>query len=256
MKDLITLTGMVILSSPIKEYDRRIELLTRERGLISAFAQGARKSGSALCGCTIPFIYGEFVLFEGRNSYSLKSGSIKKSFGEIAEDYDRACYAAYFTEIARYLCKENMEASPELLLLYITLQVMQRGEIPLPLIRIVYEMRMLMISGQGLNLFGCVDCGKTGVHEVYLQTGGLLCPDCAKKHPESKKASPICLSGDALYTLQFILSQKPENLYSFLVSDGVLKELRQFMQRYLAHFLPHKFKSLEFLESSIKPGSV
>lgn len=248
MRDLIKLTGMVLLSSPMKEYDRRIEILTRERGKISAFAQGARKSGSALSGCTIPLIYGEFMLYEGKNSYSLRSASIQKSFGELADDYDKACYAAYFTEMLRYLSKENIEASEELLLLYITLQVMQRGEIPLELIRIVFEMRMMMISGQGLELFECLDCGKTGSHQIYFQAGGLLCGDCAGKHVELKSAAPFVLSGDALYTLQFILSAKPERLYTFLVSDEVLEELIRFMRSYLEKYLPYKFKSLEIMD--------
>lgn len=247
MKDCITLTGMVLTSSPMKEYDRRIELLSRERGRISAFAQGARKSGSALSGCTIPLIYGKFVFYEGKNSYSLRSASIQKSFGEIAEDYDKTCYAAYFSEMIRYLCKENMEASDELLLLYITLQVMQRGNIPLKLIRIVFEMRMLMLSGQGIELFECLECGKTGCHEVYFQAGGLLCEDCKKKHEELKNSAPFVISPDALYTLQFILSSKLGKLYSFLVSDEVLEELVEFMKIYMKKFLPYKFKSLEFL---------
>ena len=48
MRETVALTGMILTASPMKEYDRRVEILTRERGRISAFAQGARKVGSAL----------------------------------------------------------------------------------------------------------------------------------------------------------------------------------------------------------------
>ena len=71
MGDVITLTGMILVAAPIKEYDKRIELLTKERGRISAFAQGARKQNSALSACTIPFTFREFQLYEGRSSYNL-----------------------------------------------------------------------------------------------------------------------------------------------------------------------------------------
>ena len=248
MNDTVTVTGMVLTSSPMKEYDRRVELLTREKGRISAFAQGARKSGSALSGCTIPLIYGEFMVYEGRSSYSLRSASIQKSFGEIAADYDKTCYAAYFSEMARYVCRENMDASDELLLLYITLLAMQKDKMPLKLIRVVYELRLLMISGQGLELFACLDCGRTDCASVYFQAGGLLCESCAEKHTELKNARPFVLSGDALYSLQFILSAPLEKLYTFLLSDSVLEELIHFMRAYMGKFLPYKFKSLEFLD--------
>lgn len=247
MNEIVTLTGMVLLTSPIKEYDRRIEVLTKERGRISAFAQGARKVGSALSGCTIPLVYGEFQFYEGKNSYSLRSASIQKSFGEIAEDYDKACYAAYFTEMARVFSKENMNTEGELLLLYITLSAMLHGQMPLKLIRLVYELRMFSLTGQGLELFECLDCHRTDCHEVYFPVGGLLCPECAAKHLELKHEMSYTLSKDALYTLRFILSSPLQKVYSFLVSENLLNELERFRNVYLERLLPYPLKSMEFL---------
>lgn len=247
MRETVTVTGMLLTASPMKEYDRRVEILTRERGRISAFAQGARKAGSALSACTIPFTFGQYSLYEGRNSYNITSASIQKFFGDIAQDYDMTCYAAYFAEMAQYFTRENMEAGEELLLLYITLLAMQQGKMSLKLIRIVYEMRLMSIEGQGIELFECLSCHESGSRSVYFQAGGLVCDKCAARDSQLQKSHPFLLSPDALYTLQYILSTPVEKLYRFLVTDEVLKELERFMQGYLGRYLPHRFKAAEFL---------
>lgn len=247
MGDVITLTGMILVAAPIKEYDKRIELLTKERGRISAFAQGARKQNSALSACTIPFTFGEFQLYEGRSSYNLQSAVISNYFGEIAQDYDALCYASYFAEVAQYLSRENIEAGNELNLIYITLKAIIAGKVPLKLIKIIYEMRYLALEGEGIELFTCLRCGTEEAYDVYMREGGLICADCASKDKNLMNEYPIRLSHDARYTLQYILSSRVEKLYTFTVSDEVLEELQHFMKRYLARYMPHRFKTLDFI---------
>ena len=168
------MTGMVLTASPVKEYDKRIELLTKERGRISAFVTGARRVNSAVSACAIPFTFGTYRLYEGRSSYNVQSAQIKKFFAGIADDFDTLCYASYFAELARYFTRENVEAPDELLLLYVACSAMTRGKISLPLVRVIYEMRMMQIEGEALELFQCLGCKTSqGNLRVYFSRGGI-----------------------------------------------------------------------------------
>ena len=245
--ELVEVTGMVLAASPVKEYDKRIELLTRERGRISAFVTGARKINSKVSACAIPFTFGTYYLYEGRSSYNVQSAHIQKFFSEIADDCDILGDASYFAELARYFTRENVEAPQELLLLYVACSALAKGQVSLPLVRTIYEMRMMQIQGEALELFQCLDCGKKDDLKVYFSRGGFLCRECAARLISSGREKGYPLSGDAVYALQFILTTSLSKLFSFRVSDAVENELADFMKHYLEHYIHHTFQSLVFL---------
>ena len=111
MRETVTLTGMVLLSAPSGDFDRRLVLLTRERGKITAFSHGARKPGNPLMAASRPFCFGNFNLYEGRNAYNLQSAQITNYFDGLSTDMEAACYGSYFLETAAYFAQENLDAA-------------------------------------------------------------------------------------------------------------------------------------------------
>ena len=95
MSEYTEYTGMIIRTSPVGEYNKRLVILTAEAGKITAFARGARKVGNRLMGITEPFCFGKFKLLEGKDAYTLTDADISRHFEELRTDYDATVMASY-----------------------------------------------------------------------------------------------------------------------------------------------------------------
>ena len=168
----IVLTGMVLSTAPVGEYDRRVVILTKEQGKISAFARGARRPNSPLVGAVNPFSFGEFTLYQGRTSYTIQSASISNYFAELREDVVGAYYGFYFMEFAAYYTRENNDEREMLKLLYQTLRALINPHIPDLLIRYIFELKALCINGQAPQVYQCVICGDKERPAVFSAAEG------------------------------------------------------------------------------------
>ena len=241
----IVLTGMVLSTMPIGEYDRRVVILTKEQGKISAFARGARRPNSPLMGMLNPFSFGEFTVYAGRTSYTLQSASISNYFEGLREDIVGAYYGFYFLEFADYYTKESNDEREMLKLLYQTLRALLNPHIPDLLIRYVFELKALTVNGQAPQVFRCVTCGDGERPAVFSPSkGGLVCGECG-----AGVIDGMILDDSTLYSMQYIESSSIEKLYTFTVTDRVLGELGRVMGRLLEIYVGKRFKSLEILET-------
>lgn len=240
----LIVTGLVISAMPMGEYDKRITLLTKERGKITAFARSARRPNSQLLAATNPFSFGEFELFEGRSTYTITKAEISNYFRDLAADFEAAYYGFYFLEFADYCCQENNDEKEMLKLLYQSLRALESKRYDNRLVRAIFELKALAVNGQAPNVFGCLSCGKREqLFYFSVKRGGILCTDCAKKESDAQK-----LNESTVYTLQYVIASEIAKLYNFIVSEQVLTELEKILSAYLQSYLNHSFKSLKILE--------
>lgn len=243
----IVLTGMVLSTMPVGEYDRRVVILTKEQGKISAFARGSRRPNSPLVGSVNPFSFGEFTMYEGRTSHTIQSVNITNYFAELRNDMYGAYYGFYFLELADYYTKENNDEREMLRLLYQTLRALINPHIPDELVRYIYELKTLAVNGQAPQVYQCVKCGSGERSRLFSPAaGGLLCNKC-----QNNVSDWIVVDDSTLYSMQYIESSSIEKLYTFNVSTEVLKQLGLIMKRLRENYIDRKFKSLEILETFI-----
>ena len=148
MRETVTLGGVVLYAQQVGEYDKRLVILTGERGKITVFAHGVRRPKSPMIAAANPFVFADFTLFEGRDAYTLASAEVIDYFSELSFRIPEAWYGMYFLELASYYGREGLEAKESVNLIYVALKALEKGKMPVPLIRAVYELRMLTVNGE------------------------------------------------------------------------------------------------------------
>ncbi|MCD7724840.1 MAG: DNA repair protein RecO [Clostridiales bacterium] len=214
MQDLTEITGMVLKAEPMGEYDRRVVLLTKEKGKISAFAKGARRPNSKLLAATNPFSFGEFRLYAGRSSYNITDVSISNYFEGLRKDFEGAYYGIYFLEVMDYYTRENNDEKEMLKLLYQSLKALMNEKLGNPLVRYIFEMKAMVLNGEfpGMPAEG--------------------------EWEDSTR-----------YAVSYIVNSGIEKLYTFTVTPPVLAQMKLIADDYRKRFMDRTFKSLEIVDN-------
>lgn len=214
MGQTVELTGLVLGAYAYGDYDKRLVMLTKERGKITVFAKGARRPNSSLLAVCKPFVFGVFTLYEGRSSFNMMNARVSNYFDQLSMDMEGACFGCYFCEVAEYYTREANDELEMLKLLYQSLRALSNPSIPRALVRCIYELKTLIINGD--------------------------CPVDFEK---------LNVSPSALYTLQFVAASAVERLYTFTLTTEVLRELEHVMKQYRQRYMEGTYKSLDVLEA-------
>lgn len=246
----IKVRGIVLSAMPVGEYDRRVSILTCEKGRISAFAAYARRPKSMLRACTQPFVYGIFTLREGRDSYNLVSCDEPNFFDELKTNLDATYYAMYFCEMMEYLTREGCDEKEQVKLLYVSFNAILRKQVPIELIRRIFELRALANFGEAPAIFECASCGKKETGRIWhfdRFKSRILCDNC-RINMGNDAGSFETLSEAARYAMHYCITVAPQKLYSFELTENVQREFDCAVSDYVALHVDRKMKSLEVIE--------
>lgn len=213
-------TGMVLSAMPVGEYDKRVVLLTRERGKISAFARGARRQGSAFGACCRPFAFGAFTLYEGRTAYTLKGARIVEYFGELSRNLPEVYYGFYFLDLAGYYTREGGDEWEMLKLLYCALLALGKESLDNDLVQAVFELKTMMING---DYSGCPPAG---------------------------------IQGATAYAMDFVLRAQVEKLFTFTLSEEIRREFIRCVEDLKDYYIHREFSSLAVLKEMKGPDTI
>lgn len=245
---LINTEAFVLKSQKYRESDSLLTLYSRQYGKLSAVAKGSRKPKSKMLAGVQPFSHGEYVLYKGRNMYTVNQAEVKHGFYALREDYERLAYASYIVELVLSEAIEGQGNTTIFSLLGNTLTLLCReGTIQTSLIR-AFEIKFMANAGYQPNLMGCTSCGTEELKDPLFfshSQGGVVCHAC-----QDKSKDRIRVSKNLMTLAQSFLMSDLRAAAKIKVSPSLDKQLHQLMGGYIqCHFGYFASKSLRLIET-------
>ena len=148
MQDELNVRGIVLSATQLKEYDKRLVILTEQLGKITVFANGARRQNSRFTAVAPSFTMGKYQLRPGRQAYTLVGAELEKTFLELSMDMEDYASASYCTELVDYFTREGVGGRDELNLLYLAFTTLMEHRLPASVVRATFAIKLLHIEGE------------------------------------------------------------------------------------------------------------
>lgn len=242
----ITTDAIVLRERAIDEFDCVLTLLTRERGIITAYARGAKKPRGTLRVPAELLSYSCFVLFSNRERYSVDKADLDTVFMGVRGDVEKLSLASYFCELTSQLAPREEPADGYLRLLLNTLYLLDTGKRSCNFLKPVYELRLLTMAGFMPNLVACAGCGCYEAEEMYFlpQSARLTCGECIRSLPGDQVRLPVAKG--VLTSMRHILYSEAEKLFAFSLPEPALAQLDAVCECYTVTQLERRFDTLDF----------
>lgn len=153
-----TLRAIVLRRRDAGENDRRLTVLSEERGLVDVIAKGARKVGSRLSGCSEPLAVCELLVAKGKQREFVTQAQPITSFPGLRGDFDRLSSGLAFAEI---IASTTPYERPETdLFTFVLIALKQVEQHEKPLVALAWaEVGLLELTGHLPSFDRCVESG-------------------------------------------------------------------------------------------------
>ncbi len=242
--------GIVLKYTNLGEADKILTILTRNNGKIKAIAKGCRKPKSSLLSSSEVFVFSEFVIYKGANFYHISQAATRETFYNIRKDLLRLSYATYFAELAEAVSDEGIPSERLFLLLAKTLYYLSTEEIPMGLLHLGYQLKLMDISGYRPNLARCAVCRKASEDYIRFSVGlgGVICGDCSSDESLRKDGDIFKISQGTVEAFKFLFNTEISRLNTKKIDNTIFNEIDKITRSFIQSHLDKRFKSLDFLD--------
>ena len=172
----------------LSESDKIIVMYSRDRGLIKGVAKGVKKPKSKLGARMDLLVANKLMLYKGKNLDTICQAEALNTFNKIRQNMDKIFYSLYISEVVTNFGVEDDPCSNEIFdLLYKALDAIASAQEKIEILLAVlkFQMKMMILSGFGIELNTCLKCGcDLGDGKIYFSStlGGVICPECNQSY--------------------------------------------------------------------------
>jgi len=236
--------GVTLVARAFRGTGRMVNFYTRERGLVTAVAQGIGKPGSSLAPVVELFTHSKLHFAEARGADRLTQARVIEPFYALRRDMERYGFAA----VACELIVRTMETGQQVPGLFEMLLAYLHGMLETDSPRILswaFELAYLELSGIAPVIDRCPACGAKTLGGAYAPAeGGTLCAKCAPEGGQVVEISP-----GAARTMQMMRRFDPSSLERLRVNDATRGQVQRLIRDHIRYHLDLDLRSEQFVES-------
>ena len=243
--DTIKLSAIVIKAVKSGENDKMLTLLSHEIGKITVIAKGVMSLKHKSKSACAPLCYSYFVLKKIKDGfYSLTSAELIESFRTLSEDVLLLSYGAYFASLTEMCVQGGVSADEEVRLLLNTLYVLCKRTDEAPLIKAVFEFKIMELCGIVPDFEYECPCGIEGSF-FSVSEGEVRCG-------EHKTQDSVQMAKVQIELAKYITESSLKDALFCKCDKRVSSSLSSVTEPFLMYHLGNLPNSLEYLHSIVK----
>lgn len=238
----------------LSESDKIIVMYSKEKGLIRGVAKGVKKPKSKLGARMDLLVANKLMLYKGKTLDRICQAEALNTFNKTRQDMDKIFYSMYISEVVNNFGIEDDPCSKDVYeLLYKSLEKIANAQdkVEILLAVIKFQLKMMQISGFGIEFDTCLCCGeKIKDENMYFssKTGGVVCQNC-NEHYKLKTVMHYKIR-DFLKTM-LVLDYDDTCEYEKKANEKVCIVCFELLKEYINVHSPRKFHSTDILQDIV-----
>ena len=182
MEDTLNLKSIVLSRQDFRENDVLVSFFSKEKGVFSLVARGAKKKTSKLAGHIEPLNLLDLMIIKGRQYDYVGSVRNIDTFLNIKKDLEKLSLVFRIIKIYKKLIKEGESDNNIFLLLHqLLVSLDENKKTDLDFFYNIFLLKFFSFLGFSIEINNCVSCSKKIVPDnnfININQGGLVCKDC------------------------------------------------------------------------------